>query len=159
MQLHDLRPAEGSNKKRKRVGRGTGSGKGKTSTRGTKGQLSRSGANIHAAFEGGQNRMTKRLPKMRGFNNRFKVEYVPVNLDALDRLFDAGANVSPETLATAGLLGNDGDAVVVLARGEVSKPLHIKVHRVSAQAKEKIEAAGGSVEVLPYAVNKNMPRS
>ncbi len=159
MQLHDLRPSEGSNKKRKRVGRGTGSGKGKTSTRGTKGQRSRTGVKIHAAFEGGQNRMTKRLPKMRGFNNRFKVEYVPVNLDALERLFAAGAEVSPETLAVAGLLGNDSDAVVVLARGEITKALHFKVHRMSAQAKEKIEAAGGSVEVLPVAVNKNMPRS
>jgi large subunit ribosomal protein L15 len=159
MQLHDLRPAEGATKKRKRVGRGTGSGKGKTSGRGTKGQLSRSGASIHGAFEGGQNRMTKRLPKMRGFNNRFKVEYVPVNLDALERLFDAGADVSPTTLALAGLLGNDSDPVVVLARGEVTKPLHIKVHRMSAQAKEKIEAAGGTVEVLPFAVNKNLPRS
>lgn len=159
MKQHDLRPAEGSTQKRKRVGRGTGSGLGKTSTRGTKGQKSRNGPGIHAAFEGGQNRMTKRLPKMRGFNNRFKVEYVPVNLDALERLFDASADVSPESLAAAGLLGNEKQPVVVLARGEVSKPLHVKVHRISEKAKEKVEAAGGSVEVLPYTVNKNLPRS
>ncbi len=159
MQLHDLRPAEGATKKRKRVGRGTGSGKGKTSGRGTKGQLSRTGANIHAAFEGGQNRMTKRLPKMRGFNNRFKVDYVAVNLDMLERLFDAGADVSPDTLELVGLLGSASDPVVVLARGEVTKPLHVKVHRMSASAKEKVEAAGGTVEMLPFAVNKNLPRS
>ena len=159
MQRQDRHNTEGATKRRKRVGRGTGSGKGKTSGRGTKGQLSRTGASIHAAFEGGQNSMTKRLPKMRGFNNRFKVEYVPVNLDALERLFEAGDAVSPETLALAGLLGNDSDPVVVLARGEVTKPLHIKVHRMSAQAKGKIEAAGGTVEMLPYAADKNLPRS
>lgn len=159
MKQHDLRPAEGSTQKRKRVGRGTGSGTGKTATRGTKGQKARTGAHIHAAFEGGQNRMTKRLPKMRGFNNRFKVEYTPVNLDALERLFEASAEVSPETLAAAGLLGSQRQPVVVLARGEVSKPLHVKAHRISEKAKEKVEAAGGSVEVLPYAVNKHLPRS
>ena len=101
MQLHDLRPAEGSTQKRKRVGRGTGSGKGKTSTRGTKGQKARTGAHIHAAFEGGQNRMTKRLPKLRGFNNKFKVEYAAVNLDALERLFEASSEVNAETLIEA----------------------------------------------------------
>ncbi len=87
MKLHDLRPAEGSTKKRKRVGRGTGSGRGKTSTRGTKGQNSRSGGGVRLTFEGGQLPLVKRLPKMRGFNNRFKVEYTPVNLDMLDRSF------------------------------------------------------------------------
>ncbi|MGL4649458.1 MAG: 50S ribosomal protein L15, partial [Caldilineaceae bacterium] len=147
MQLHDLRPAEGSTKKRKRVGRGTGSGKGKTSTRGTKGQRARTGVGIHAAFEGGQMRMTKRLPKMRGFNNRFKVEYTAINLDALERLFDGGAEVSPETMGAMGLL--DADApIVVLARGEVTKPFNIKAHRISASARQKVEAAGGSVEIL-----------
>jgi len=159
MQLHDLRPAEGSTKKRKRVGRGTGSGKGKTSTRGTKGQRSRTGVGIHAAFEGGQMRMTKRLPKMRGFHNRFKVEYTAVNLDALDRHFEAGSEVSPDTLAAAGLVDGPEAPVVILARGEVSKGLTVKAHRVSAQARQKLEAAGGSVELLPYAVNKNLPRS
>jgi large subunit ribosomal protein L15 len=159
MKQHDLRPAEGSTQKRKRVGRGTGSGKGKTSTRGTKGQLARTGAGVHAAFEGGQNRMTKRLPKMRGFNNRFKVEYTPVNLDAIERLFEGSAEVSPESLAEAGLLGSARQPVVVLARGEVTKPVHIKAHRISEKAREKVEAAGGSVEVLPYTVDKNWPRS
>ncbi len=159
MQLHDLRPEEGSTKKRKRVGRGTGSGKGKTSTRGTKGQRARSGVGIHAAFEGGQNRMTKRLPKMRGFNNRFKVEYTPINLDALDRVFDAQARVTPAALAAAGLLGNLSQPFVVLARGEITKPLAIQTHRISEKAKAKIEAAGGSVEMLEYTVDKRKPRS
>jgi large subunit ribosomal protein L15 len=110
-------------------------------------------------FEGGQLRLVKRLPKMRGFNNRFKVTYVPVNLDELEARFEAGAEISPESLGAAGLLGNTNDPVVVLARGEVSKALTVKTHRISKNAQQKIEAAGGSVEILPFAVNKNLPRS
>ena len=159
MRLHDLRPAEGSTQKRKRVGRGTGSGKGKTSGRGQKGQNSRAGGGVRANFEGGQLPLTKRLPKLRGFNNRFKVYYVPVNLDQLDRLYGEQNEVTPESLASVGLLGDVNDPVVVLARGEVTKPLAVKVQRISATAKQKIEAAGGSVELLPFAVNKRMPRS
>lgn len=159
MRLDDLRPAEGSTKKRKRVGRGTGSGKGKTSTRGTKGQRARTGVGIRLTFEGGQLPLTKRLPKLRGFNNRFKVEYTPVNLDALDGAFEASAQVTPASLAESGLLGNDSSPVVILARGEITKPLHVKAHRFSEAAKQKVEAAGGSVELLPYAVNKRSPRS
>jgi large subunit ribosomal protein L15 len=159
MNLNDLRPVEGSTQKRKRVGRGTGSGKGKTSGRGQKGQNSRTGGGVRPNFEGGQLPLTKRLPKLRGFNNRFKVEYVPVNLDELDRLFEGGAEVSPEALAGAGLVGNANDPVVVLGRGEVSKALTVKVQRISASARQKIEAAGGSVEILPFAVNKQRPRS
>jgi large subunit ribosomal protein L15 len=159
MKLHDLRPAEGSTQKRKRVGRGTGSGKGKTSGRGTKGQNSRNGGGVRANFEGGQLPLTKRLPKLRGFNNRFKVDYVPVNLDELDRRFEAAAAVDPETLAEAGLVGNARHPIVVLARGDVSKPLTVKVQRISASAKLKIEAAGGTVEILPFVVDKRRPRS
>lgn len=159
MKAHDLRPGPGAHKKRKRVGRGTGSGKGRTSGRGTKGQNSRTGGGVPLTFEGGQLPLVKRLPKMRGFNNRFKVEYIPVNLDMLDARFDANANVEPASLFEVGLLGNVSDPVVVLARGEVAKPLSVKAHRVSASAKAKIEAAGGSVEILPYEVNKNLPRS
>ncbi len=159
MKLHDLRPNEGSTKKRKRVGRGTGSGKGKTSGRGTKGQNSRSGGGVRLVFEGGQLPLVKRLPKMRGFNNRFKVYYVPVNLDELDRKFEANAEVTSASLHSAGLLGREGDPVVVLGRGEVNSPLHLKVHRISAGAKAKVEAAGGSVELLPSPVDKNLPRS
>lgn len=159
MKQHDLRPAEGATQKRKRVGRGTGSGKGKTSGRGQKGQNARTGGSVRVNFEGGQLPLTKRLPKLRGFNNRFKVYYVPVNLDQLDRLFAAQDEVSQTSLAAAGLLGNAADPVVVLARGEVTKPLAVKVQRISAAARQKIEAAGGTVEVLEYSANKRLPRS
>lgn len=159
MQLHDLRPAEGATKKRKRVGRGTGSGKGKTATRGTKGQNSRTGGGVRQGFEGGQLPLIKRLPKMRGFTNRYRLDFTAVNLDTLERHFEAGAEVTPEALVKAGLLGNSTDLVVILARGEVAKSLRIKTHRMSATAKQKVESAGGTVEMLPYTVNRRMPRS
>jgi large subunit ribosomal protein L15 len=103
--------------------------------------------------------LTKRLPKLRGFNNRFKAYYVPVNLDQIDRLFGAQEEVSQASLASVGLLGDVTEPVVVLARGEVTKPLTVKVQRISASAKQKIEAVGGSVEVLGHEVNKRRPRS
>jgi len=159
MQLHDLRPVEGATKKRKRVGRGTGSGKGKTSGRGTKGQNSRSGGGVRLTFEGGQLPLVKRLPKMRGFTNRYRLEFTPVNLDMLEERFAANGEVTPAVLSAANLVENPTDLVVILARGEVSKPLTIKAHRVSAAAKQKIEAAGGTVELLPYTVNRHLPRS
>ena len=158
MKLHDLRPAEGSTKKRKRVGRGTGSGKGKTSTRGTKGQNSRTGGGVRITFEGGQLPLVKRLPKLRGFNNRFKVNYVAINLDTLDRVCEANGDVSPESLSGVGL-GDVNDPIVILGRGEISKPLAVKAHRISSSARAKIEAAGGSIEILPWEVNKRLPRS
>ena len=158
MKLHDLRPADGSTKKRKRVGRGTGSGRGKTSTRGIKGQNSRTGGGVRLTFEGGQLPYVKRLPKMRGFNNRFKVYYTPVNLDSLELVFDSGASVSPESLDAAGLAGVS-DPIVVLGRGEITKPLTIQVHRISASARDKVESAGGTVEILPFEVDKRLPRS
>lgn len=159
MKLHDLRPNSGATHKRKRVGRGTGSGKGKTAGRGTKGQNSRSGGGVPATFEGGQLALVKRLPKMRGFNNRFKVYYVPVNLDKMSERFESGAEVTPESLYANGLLGKLSDPVVLLGQGDVDKALQVKVHRVSKSAREKIEAAGGSVELLPFEINKNLPRS
>ncbi len=158
MKIHDLRPAEGATKERKRVGRGTGSGKGKTSTRGTKGQNARAGGGVRATFEGGQLPLVKRLPKLRGFNNRFKVHYVPVNLDVLDQVFDANATVNPEALSQVGLL-DSSDPIVVLGRGDIGKPLQVQVHRISGSARAKIEAAGGSVEILPFEVDKRWPRS
>lgn len=159
MKLHDLRPAEGTTQKRKRVGRGTGSGKGKTSTRGTKGQNSRTGGGVPAVFEGGQLKLVKRLPKLRGFNNRFKVSYSPINLDTMERVFDNNATIDPAALSAVGLLGKVSDPVVVLARGELQKVVHVKAHRISATARQKIEAAGGSIEILPLEVNKRLPRS
>ena len=148
MKLHDLRPAEGATQKRKRVGRGTGSGKGKTSTRGTKGQNSRTGGGVMPVFEGGQIKLVKRLPKLRGFNNPFKIVYTPINLDTLDRSFESGTTVNAEALSSIGLLGKLSDPIVVLGRGEITKPLHVKVQRISATARKQIEAAGGSVEIL-----------
>jgi len=159
MKLHDLRPNQGATHKRKRVGRGSGSGLGKTSGRGTKGQNSRSGGGVAATFEGGQLRLMKRLPKMRGFNNRFKVYYVPVNLESVNAGFESGAEVSPASLYANGLLGKLSDPIVLLGNGEVDKALHVKVHRASKSATAKIEAAGGSVEILPFEINKNLPRS
>ena len=160
MKLHDLRPHEEQKKKRKRVGRGTGSGKGKTSGRGTKGQNSRSGGSgLRIHLERGRGSMIFHLPKLRGFNNRFKVYYTPVNLDALERLFDDNAVVTPETLFEAGLLRRAKDPVVILGRGELRKKLNVTAHRISESAKSKIEATGGSIEVLPSVVNRKMPRS
>ena len=159
MKLHDLRPDEGATQNRKRVGRGSGSGRGKTAGRGTKGQNSRSGGGVRQGFEGGQLSFLRRLPKMRGFVNRFKVTYTPVNLDHMCERFEADAQVTPAALFDTGLLGGRKQAVVVLARGEIDKPLHLQVHRISKSAREKIEAAGGSVDILPFAVNKNLPRS
>jgi large subunit ribosomal protein L15 len=159
MQLHDLRPAEGATKKRKRVGRGTGSGKGKTATRGTKGQNARSGGGVRLTFEGGQLPLVKRLPKMRGFTNRYRLEFTPVNLDMLEERFEASTQVTPQLLSDVNLVENPTDLVVILARGEVSKALHIQTHRISEAARKKVEAAGGTVELLPYTVNRHLPRS
>ena len=113
---------------------------------------------MRLTFEGGQNPLVKRLPKMRGFNNRFKVYYTAVNVDVLERVFDANDAVSPASLSNVGLV-DDSDPIVVLGRGEISKPLQVHAHRVSASAREKIEAAGGSIEILPFEVNKRLPRS
>jgi large subunit ribosomal protein L15 len=152
MKLHDLHPAEGSKKGRKRVGRGISAGQGKTAGRGTKGQNSRSGGGVPAYFEGGSLPLVRKLPFVRGYKffNPYKVEFLPVNVDDLSRRFESGAEVAPETLVEVGLLGDVKDLVVVLGRGELDRPLHVKVHRVSKSAREKIEAAGGSVELLPW---------
>ena len=148
MKLHDLRPAPGSKRRRKRVGRGIAAGQGKTAGRGTKGQGARSGGGKGPYFEGGQLPLVRRLPFKRGFTNIWRVEYAEVNLDRLER-FEQGAEVSPETLAEAGIIKSPRKPVVILGRGELSKPLTVKAHRFSASARAKIEAAGGSVEVLP----------
>ena len=148
MKLHDLQPSKGSTKKRKRVGRGIAAGQGKTAGRGTKGQNSRSGGGKGPYFEGGQLPLVRRLPFKRGFVNIFRVEYAPINLDRLEK-FDAGAEVTPETMVDAGLIKSVRQPVAILGRGEIDRPLTIKAHRVSASARGKIEAAGGTVELLP----------
>lgn len=147
MQQHELRPPRGAKKSRKRVGRGDGSGLGTYSGKGLKGQQSRSGYKTKPWFEGGQTPMVRRLPHRRGFRNPFRVEYLPVNLDDLSRL-PAGSDVTPESLLEAGLTESVKQPVKILADGEVTAALTVKVHRVSASARAKIEAAGGTVEEL-----------
>jgi large subunit ribosomal protein L15 len=148
MKLNDLRPDPGSRKKRKRVGRGISAGQGKTAGRGTKGQGARSGGGKGPYFEGGQLPLARRLPFKRGFTNIRRVEYRPVNLRDLSEL-DAGTVLDPEIMAAVGLLKKASDPVVILGDGDVSVPLTIKAHRFSKSAQEKIEAAGGTIEVLP----------
>jgi large subunit ribosomal protein L15 len=151
MKLHDLRPDPGSRKKRKRVGRGYGSGYGKTAGRGTKGQNARSGGGKGLYFEGGQLPLVRRLPFKRGFTNIRKIHYNTVNVDQLAELFQADAQVTPETLVEAGLLKKPSDPVVILGRGEIDVALKVEADRFSGSAKAKIEAAGGSTTVLDRA--------
>ena len=147
MDLSCLGPAPGTKKRRKRVGRGNGSGNGKTAGRGHKGQGSRAGGGPRPGFEGGQMPLTRRVPK-RGFHNPFRTEYELVNLDSLNR-FDAGQEVSPIALRQAGLV--HGGLIKILANGDISKPLTVKAHGFSQKAKAKIEAAGGTTEVILHA--------
>jgi large subunit ribosomal protein L15 len=150
MKLHDLSPAPGSKKQRKRVGRGTGSGKGKTAGRGMKGQGARSGGGKGPYFEGGQLPLVRRLPFRRGFTNIHRVEYKPVNLDRLQEKFgDGEQEVTPESLIEAGIIKRSDKAVAILGEGELRAALTIKAHRFSKSAQAKIEAAGGTVEILP----------
>jgi large subunit ribosomal protein L15 len=147
MRLHDLKPRPGAKHRRKRLGQGESSGHGKTSGRGGKGQTARSGSSIRVGFEGGQMPLIRRIPK-RGFNNaRHTVRYVPVNLDSLNQ-FDNGAKVDIETLRQAGLANGPIKSVKILGGGELTKKLTIIAHAFSASAKAKIEAKGGSCEVL-----------
>jgi large subunit ribosomal protein L15 len=148
MKLHDLQPAAGSRKQKKRVGRGIAAGQGKTAGRGTKGQSARSGGGKGPYFEGGQLPLVRRLPFKRGFNNIWRVNYAEVNLERLGQ-FEAGSEVTPESLLEAGVIKSISKPVVILARGDVDKKLTVKAHRFSASARAKIEAAGGTVEVLP----------
>lgn len=150
MKLHDLRPNTGSKKKRKRVGRGISAGQGKTAGRGTKGQNARSGGGKGVYFEGGQLPLARRLPYKRGFTNDNKVYYKPVNLKDLAEFEFEGIDVDPEVMAFLGLIKKETDPVVILGEGELSQALTVKAHRFSQSAKEKIEAAGGQVEILPF---------
>lgn len=152
MKLHDLRPDEGSTKKHKRVGRGIAAGQGKTAGRGTKGMGSRSGGGKGPYFEGGQLPLVRRLPFKRGFNNLFRIEYQEVNLDQLEERFSKGGQVSGETLVDARLIKDADKPVVVLGRGKLTKALTVKTHRITKSARAAIEAAGGSVEILPLDV-------
>lgn len=146
MDLHSLQHAEGAKHRRIRVGRGRASGKGKTAGRGHKGQYSRAGATHKPLFEGGQMPLVRKLP-IRGFTNYTRKIVIPVNLDALNR-FDDGAEVSVEQLVQTGLVKGRFDGVKILGNGSIEKKLSVKAHGFSASAKEKIEAAGGSCEVI-----------
>ncbi len=148
MKLHDLRPNPGAKKKKTRVGRGISAGQGKTSGRGTKGQGARAGGGKGPYFEGGQLPLVRRLPFKRGFTNLFRTEYQEVNLDTLADRFEAGAEVTPETLVAAGAIRDADKPVVILGRGELDKQLTVKAHRFSRSAQEQIEAAGGKTETL-----------
>ena len=146
MKLHDLKPAVGATTAPKRLGRGTGSGLGKTSGKGHKGAKARSGGGKRPGFEGGQMPLTMRLPK-RGFTNKWRVEYATVNVERLN-IFEDGATVTPVELVESGILKNVQDGVKILGNGEITKKLTVKAAKFTATAKEKIEAAGGKVEVF-----------
>ncbi len=146
MNLHELNPVAGSHHKRKIVGRGPGSGHGKTSCRGSNGQNSRSGRGTRPGFEGGQMPLIRRVPK-RGFNIKYPKEIQIVNLQSLTRFKDDSL-ISPEFLETKGLIKNQDGLIKILGNGEVNKPLSIKAHFFSLGAKEKIEKAGGKIEII-----------
>ena len=145
MNLADLAPAPGSRKKRKRVGRGPGSGHGKTSCRGHKGQNSRSGGGVKPGFEGGQMPLQRRLPK-RGFTNIFQKSFSIVNVGSLEKIEES--EITPEVLIKEGLVKKIQDGVKILGNGELTKAVTVKAHAFSASAKEKIEKAKGTVEVI-----------
>ena len=146
--LHNLHPNEGATKPKKRLGRGRGSGTGKTSGKGVKGQKARPGHHgARFAFEGGQMPMPRRIPK-RGFKNPNRVEAFPINVATLEDIFDAGATVDLESLRAKGVVPKLAAKIKILGEGEITKKLTIKANAASAVAKEKIEKAGGSIEVL-----------
>jgi len=147
MRLHDLKPNPGAKKRRKRLGIGESSGKGKTSGKGHKGQKARSGGSIRPGFEGGQMPLIRRLPK-RGFNNKkFKTVFGIVNLDDLEKRFEAGTSVTEVVLREAGLIRGKIDGLKILGRGEITKSLTLEVDVITDSAREKVEKAGGSVSI------------
>jgi large subunit ribosomal protein L15 len=146
--LHNLHPNKGATKTKKRLGRGRGSGTGKTSGKGVKGQKARPGHHgARFAFEGGQMPMPRRIPK-RGFKNPNRVEAFPINVSLLDKSFEAGATVDLAALRAKGIVPKLVDTVKILGEGEITKKLTVKAHRASETAKAKIQAAGGSVEII-----------
>lgn len=152
MKLNDLKPQEGSKKSRKRVGRGQAAGQGKTAGRGTKGQGSRSGGGTRLYHQGGNLPFFRRLPFIRGegFSSLGRVEYNEINLDQLLEQFPSGGVITPEIMSTTSLVRDDRKPIVVLGRGEVNVVVRLRTHRVSESAKAKIEAAGGSVEIVEF---------
>jgi large subunit ribosomal protein L15 len=147
MDLSNLKPAKGSKHAKKRVGRGQGTGQGVQAGRGHKGAKSRSGFTFKRGFEGGQMPLHRRIPK-RGFHNPFRIEYAVVNLEALERRFEAETVITPELLREHGLIHGTRRPIKVLARGDIAKKLTVRAHKFSGRAAEKIAAAGGAAEVL-----------
>lgn len=147
MNLHELRPPAGSTRSRKRVGRGISSGQGKTCGRGQKGQFAREHPGLPAGFEGGQLPLTQRIPKLRGFSNRWRKEYCIVNVGKLD-CFDGSIVVDPPAFKWAGLLSSSSLPIKLLGSGDIKRPLTVRVHSASAAARRAVEAAGGTVELL-----------
>jgi large subunit ribosomal protein L15 len=145
--LNNLKPAAGSTHKKKRVGRGPGSGLGKTAGRGNKGQKSRSGYSGKVGFEGGQMPLQRRLPK-RGFTNIFKKQWIEVTLSTLEQSFEAGDTITPESMHERGVIAKGKRDIVVLGTGDISKALTVSAHRFTKGARTKIEAAGGTVNVI-----------
>ena len=145
MKLHHLRPAEGAVRKRRRVGRGRAAGQGKTAGRGTKGYLAKH--NPKPGFEGGQMPLQRRTPKLKGFTNPNRIEYAVVNVDKLGQAFEAGAEVTPETLRERRMVRKD-QPVKILGQGDLGKAFTVRVHAASASARAKIEQAGGTVEII-----------
>jgi len=148
MKLHELKPRANSTSTRKRVGRGTAAGQGKTAGRGTKGQKARSGSGGKLYRQGGNLPFFRRLPFKRGFTNINRVNYLEVNVDTLSENFRKDSVVTPDRLAQAGIIRDAESPVVVLGRGEIEKPLKLQVHRITRGAREKVEAAGGTVELI-----------
>ena len=145
IKIHDLKPAKGSTKAKRRVGRGIAGKGGKTAGRGTKGQHARN--TVARGFEGGQTPLHRKTPKAKGFNNPFRVEYQGVNLDALEGAFETGDVAAPDTMREHGLVHKNG-LVKVLGRGEITKALTVRAHGFSASAKQAIETAGGTTELI-----------
>jgi large subunit ribosomal protein L15 len=154
LSINTLKPAPGANRKNKRVGRGMGSGHGKTATRGYNGQHSRAGSSMRPGFEGGQMPLYRRLPK-RGFNNIFRKEYTVVNLEKLAS-FEAGSKIDPVVLRDNGVIRNLGEDVKILGTGEIAHAIHVRAHRFSKSAAEKIQKAGGSIEVISQGLLLNI---
>ncbi len=147
MMEHQLTPPKGARRARKRIGRGNAAGGGTYAGRGLKGQKSRSGFGLIPGFEGGQLRLIKGLPMTRGFNNKFKTYYSLIKLEDLDQ-FAAGERITPDLLQARGLLRNQRSPIKILGNGEVSKSLTVTAHKFTQSAREKIEAAGGTVEEI-----------
>ena len=148
MQQHSLKSPQGSKKNRKRVGRGDSSGYGSYSGKGMKGQKSRTGGGVRPGFEGGQLPLIKKLSALRGFNNIFRREFIPINLSTISKLYEKDSQISPETLVDKNVLKNTNSPIKILGEGEINFSVNVTAHKFSRSAKDKIIAAGGTVQEI-----------